>query len=170
MFKTAIATLYILFITATTPATAQVNIDTYRVFGDDNRIYWSYDITDNKEHNLKDWKEYDTHFSLWVEEMNRLNTQTLNFKNLLKAIEMSPACYYITDSRIFPPRAHLYRLTVDKTENKVMKSNALYSSFATLVKYENVDPAITKEYKRIFNLMTICGAMINANGLSIFSN
>lgn len=38
MFKTAIATLSILFITATTPATAQVNIDTYRIFSDDNRL------------------------------------------------------------------------------------------------------------------------------------
>lgn len=170
MFKTTIATLAILFVTATTPAKAQVNIDKYRLFGDDNSIHWSYDITDRKDHNLKDWQEYDEHFSLWVEEMKRLNTQKLTFKSLLKAVEMSPGCYYISDSRTFPPRAYLYRLTIDKSERSHMKSKSLYASFATLIKYEKEDADTSKTYKRIFNLMTVCGAMLNANGLNIFNN
>ena len=130
MFKTTIATLAILFATATTPAKAQVNIDNYRVFGDNNRIHWSYDITDRKDHNLKDWQEYDQHFTLWVEEMKSLNTQKLTFKNLLRAVEMSPACYYIGNSKTFPPRVYLYRLTIDKNETSHMKSNPLSAYFA----------------------------------------
>ncbi len=47
MFKPIMVTLAILFVT--TQAQAQVNIDDYRVFGDDNRIHWGYDITDRKK-------------------------------------------------------------------------------------------------------------------------
>ena len=170
MFKNTILTLAMLTVTALNPVNAQTNIDEYRMFGDDNRIYWSYDITDRKEHNLNDWNQYNEHFNKWVKEMEKLNTETLSFKSLLNVVKMSPACYYITDSRIYPPRAHLYRLTIDKSEELHMKSRALEAPFATLVKYEILDVANTNEYKRIFNLMTVCGAALNANGISIFNN
>ena len=52
MFKPIMVTLAILFVT--TQAQAQVNIDDYRVFGDDNRIHWGYDITDRKKNNLNE--------------------------------------------------------------------------------------------------------------------
>lgn len=168
MFKPIMVTLAILFVT--TQAQAQVNIDDYRVFGDDNRIHWGYDITDRKKNNLKDWQEYDEHFSSWVEEMKSLNTQDLTFKKLLNVVEMSPACYYISNSNTFPPRVYLYRLSIDKNETSHMQSKALIASFATLIKYEIVDRTVRNEYKRIFNLMSLCGAMLNANSLSIFNN
>lgn len=163
MFKYIILLLSLLL---SNSAIAQYKIDKYRSFEDDNRIYWSYELRDSE--NLKGFIEYEEHFKLWYNYMESLNQ--LSFKSILKAVEMSHGCYYVTNSNIFPPRAYLYRLSVDKDDDSVMKSRALVSSFATLIKYDNVSRVEYQEYKRIFNMLTICGAILNANGLGFFTD